>query len=244
MKASTVAILDGINREFYRTRAAEFSRTRKRPWPGWQRVFEVVERHHDRARIPVLDLGCGNGRLLPELIGAFGSRIDYLGIDASLPLLAEARGRRLDRASFVAADLVSTGTREIGQTGRFDLVLAFGLLHHLPSFALRRDLLVRAAELLARDGFLAVSFWQYGARGRFRSRILSWREHGVDPEAVERGDHLLAWGDRGAVRYCHFADPEEAEELVASVGLETVANFSSDGESGDLNLYFVQRKRG
>lgn len=263
MKASTVAALERINRHFYRRRAREFSDTRQRPWPGWQRVLELAREHLASDRISVLDLGCGNGRFLAELervLGGGERAVGYLGIDASVPLLADtarapkslakegASGPgsvdRVDRR-LLAADLVRRPLAEIDARARFDLIVLFGLMHHIPSRARRRALLGACVERLPPGGILAVSFWQFGDHERFAGRLRSWNDPqaaGVDPEDLEEGDALLAWGDAGAVRYCHFADPIEAGALVDPLGLEVLANFSADGGSHDLNLYWILRK--
>jgi SAM-dependent methyltransferase len=181
----------------------------------------------------------------------------YLGIDASVPLLAEAarvpgpvvkKGASgfdpVDRR-LLAADLVHRPLAEIDSRARFDLIVLFGLMHHVPSRARRLRLLEASAERLSPGGLLAVSFWQFGDRERFEGRFRSWHDPeaaGVDPEDLEEGDALLAWGDAGAVRYCHFAGPAEAETLVDPLGLEVLANFSADGNSNDLNLYWVLRR--
>lgn len=263
MKASTVEVLDRINRDFYRELASEFSETRKRPWPGWKRLFDLAKQslgrmvgersasERDQARLSILDLGCGNGRLLPELDGAFGGGVSYLGLDASVPLLALAARTSgttgASPVSFVASDLVGEPLAELESGPRFDLILAFGFLHHVPSLERRHRVLTAAVGLLGPGGLLAVSFWQFGDRERFRRRFLLWealspRFGRLDPSDLEPGDHLLAWGESGAVRYCHHAAPAEAERLVTSLGLTVVACFAADGESGDMNLYYLLRR--
>jgi hypothetical protein len=64
----------------------------------------------------------------------------------------------------------------------------------------------------------------------------------IDPADLEPGDYLLRWGET-ACRYCHFADPSEAARLVESLQLENVESFRADGASGDLNLYYLLRKK-
>jgi len=263
MKASTVAALERINQAFYSRRASEFSDTRKQPWPGWRRVLELARDYLKGSRISVLDLGCGNGRFFDELGPALGSpkvEISYLGIDASWPLLTLAArtvaAGGWSTSRLVVADLVHRPLAELEAATRFDLIVNFGLMHHVPSRKARRRLLVACAGRLRQGGVLAVSFWQFGDRERFRRRFLPWRDAAeggpdapaalaaIDERDLEAGDHLLAWGDAGAVRYCHFADEREAGALVAELGLEPLSSFREDGGSGNLNLYKVLRKGG
>lgn len=261
MKASTVAALERINREFYHRRALEFSDSRSHGWPGWQLVLELARGHLRSERISVLDLACGNARFLPQLerlVSAAGPNVRYLGVDASVALLAlAARAADAPRASkqatgfepinrrLFAADLVHRPLAQLDPSARFDLIVSFGLMHHIPSRARRLRLLKTSAERLSPGGLLAVSFWQFGDKERFQDRFRPWNDPeagGVDPEDLEDGDSLLAWGDAGAVRYCHFASPIEARSLVEGLGLDAIASFTADGSTKDLNLYWVLRR--
>ena len=254
MTPETAAALEGINRAFYEGRAAEFSATRMRPWAAWERVARVAADRGREGRPSVLDLGCGNGRLGRCLAELWGGRLDYLGVDVSEPMLEIARG--LGGGRFVCRDLLAAGSLDGLPAGPFDLVTAFGLLHHLAGFDRRAALLRDAARQLAPGGLLAASFWQFGALERFRRRIVPWPAYNrraaepIDTNDLEPGDVLLAWGDRPAsadaapaVRYCHWAPPEEADRLLAGLPLAPLASFRADGKAGDLNLYRILRRR-
>ena len=74
----------------------------------------------------VLDLGCGPGRLCARLPGA-----DYTGVDIDEAYLAQARSRyAASGARFEHWDLSGDCPPLRAQT--FDLIVACGLLHHLP----------------------------------------------------------------------------------------------------------------
>jgi SAM-dependent methyltransferase len=253
MKPETIVALNRINRLFYDRYGYSFSSTRRKPWPGWTRLAERTRRLQraglEHGRHSILDIGCGNGRFgrfLDEQIGS----LDYLGVDASLGLLAEARSLRSSReprAVYLAADLIERDP-PLRSSQSFTVVALFGFLHHVPSYERRRDLLRAMADRLRPGGLLVVSFWQFGSEERFERRTVSWEAHNrkgeipVEPADLEPGDVLLAWGEGGAYRFCHFVEPEEADRLVAATGLEAVASYRADGRSGDLNLYFVLRR--
>ena len=250
MNRDTATSLARINRAFYEGRAADFSATRERPWAAWQRVAEIVEGRRAHGSLAVLDLGCGNGRLARFLAERWGEGLDYLGLDASEPLLEIAREKGGGR--YLPRDLLAADPLGELPTGPFDLVTAFGLMHHLPGFDRRADLLREAADQLAPGGLLAVSFWQFGAVERFRRRMVPWATWNrsaaepIDGRELEEGDVLLAWGEAPStpgllppVRYCHWAPPEEVDRLLAGLPCEPVASFRADGKAGDLNLYRV-----
>ena len=216
MKPETIERLLALNERFYERSAAAFSGTRSAPWPGWDRLLSRFP-----APISVLDLGCGNGRFFAEL-SRRNLAADYLGIDTSSALLQLARAQHPE-ARFIEADALSP------IEGEFDLVVAFGLLHHLPSFENRRRLM----ESLASHRHACVTFWRFEDRPRFQNRMLPWPY-----EERDAGDHLLAFGEEGP-RYCHHASDEEIRELIAATRMSEIDRYSADGETGDLNLYSV-----
>ena len=189
----------------------------------------------------VLDVGCGNARFGAYLAAWLGGEFSYLGVDASAELLALAR-RRNDLPSdtaLVEGDLVATASAEALPDGRYSLVAAFGLLHHVPSFDRRLALLGAMAERLEPGGRLAISLWRFGAFERFRHKQVPF-EPPIDTADLEPGDVLLSFGEEpAAVRYCHFLDGEEIDRLLAAAALPCLDRFTADGREGSLNDYLV-----
>jgi SAM-dependent methyltransferase len=122
--------------------------------------YRELARH---AEGPVLDLGCGSGRLFATLLEAGAPRI--LGIDGSAALLRRAEMRiagdellaeaaRDGRLATMRGDVRAISTLNIRE--RFDLAIAVGVLPHLngPEDALR--LLGGARSVLARGGRLVI----------------------------------------------------------------------------------------
>jgi len=65
---------------------------------------------------------------------------------------------------------------------------------------------------------------------------------------LEKGDMVLTWGDQNGqervgynsnLRYCHFADANEAGQLVGSLALRVMEMYHSDGEGQRQNLYYL-----
>jgi SAM-dependent methyltransferase len=130
--------------------------------------------------------------------------------------------------------------------GAFDLLVVFGLLHHVPGRETRAKLLTTLARGLGPAGTLIVTFWQFGARERFQKKFRSWESFNrksrrpIDLTQLEAGDQLLSWGeDPTAQRYCHFISPEEAQLLLSNLKLRCLDAFSADGTTGDLNQYYL-----
>ncbi len=122
-KALADKILTDVNRT-YDAIAPAFAATRQEPWGELERVRDFVKNGS-----AVLDVGCGNGRAYQLFSGL---AIEYEGVDVSEALLAEARRAIRDQlAVFRHGSMLSLP----GDDGRFDLVLAIAVLHHVPSRA-------------------------------------------------------------------------------------------------------------
>lgn len=224
--------LNRINQAFYAEAARDFDATRRRAWLGWHEALAII----DSPIHSVIDIGCGNGRFALFLSQRQSAPFDYTGIDSSPDLLRLARARlsTLDQARIrlIKHDLVEAALPDM----QAQLVALFGILHHVPGFRQRRELLRRCAQLLLPGGHLIFAAWRFYEEERFRARILPWDNDML----VEKNDYLLDWR-RGApaMRYCHYVDDAEHDDLVAATGLSAIADFRADGASGTLNRYTV-----
>jgi len=241
LRKETAEALRAVNRRFYRERASEFSRSRERPWSGWGEIFaRAGTLLPERPR--VLDVGCGNGRFARFLEERLGRPFDYCGVDESPLGLDEAKRRLSARQNsvFVEADFL-----EAPLPGEFDLVVLFGVLHHIPGRENRRGLLTRLSALLAPGGILAFSVWRFDRYPRFQRKIVPWDEFrartgiGLDVGDLEPGDRILTWGGAPpAYRFCHAMSEEEEGEVASALPLELVAKFDAGAEP---NRYCVFR---
>lgn len=225
-----------LNRRFYTDHAADFAATRQRPQPGWQHIIAYFP-----PVCQVLDLGCGNGRLAVFLDHHL-QQVDYVGVDAEIRLLDEARrqtaGLRRTRVTFLQLDLTTAGWDEAIGPGRFDVVVALAVLHHLPGRDARSAFVTAAARCRRPGGVLILSTWRFSHVPRLRRKIVPWETIGLSAADVEPGDYLLSWQQTG-LRYVHECDETEMAELAAAAGLRLHAHFRADGKEGDLGLYSI-----
>jgi SAM-dependent methyltransferase len=246
VEAEIVSRLLALNRLFYQTMGKEFSATRMRLQPGVHRVLETIP---TEARI--LDLGCGNGELASELARRNFSGV-YIGMDFSPVLLQYARDRipYIGRNTtpvfrFLEFDLARDHWDEPideilpapGQAS-FDLILAFAVLHHLPGYQVRLQVLRKVRQLIAPSGNFIHSEWQFLNSPRLQARIQPWERAGLVSAQVDPGDYLLDWRRGGtALRYVHHFTTQELSELAAQSGFSISHTFLSDGQGGKLGLY-------
>ena len=189
----------------------------------------------------ILDLGCGNGELAREL-SKRGHRGSYLGVDFSLPLLREAGVQSESfSAKFMALDLtrLSLNTLLI-ESGKWDVITAFAVLHHIPSTELRLNILRVVHQLLKENGIFVHSNWQFLNSEKLKARILSWDSIHLSASDVDPGDYLLDWRSGGqGLRYVHCFDEEELNTLAYASNFAVVDTYYSDGEGSRLGLYQV-----
>lgn len=242
MKKDTVQQLIALNKSFYEETARHFSDSRDYYWEGWERLLPLLQTHfNERKHLQVLDVGCGNGRFgrfLAEKLPH--NEISYRGIDFSTKLLAHAD----DLSDYPSADAQYTAadiTHSIPVAKHsFDLVVAFGLIHHLPSEQLRAQVMQELAAKKTEGGLLISTFWHFAERRRFQQKMLDPAVVDINPTHLGENDYILDW-KRGtsAFRYCHQVTTEEIEKLTNATGCRVVQTFFADGKSGNGNKYLV-----
>ena len=224
-----------INREFYDRFGEQFSATRQRLQPGVKKILNSI-----RDDVSVLDLGCGNGHFLRELI-RLGHKAPLLGVDFSLPLLRDAEAT--PGVSFREIDLTKLptfGDKLLTVNGPWSTVTMFATLHHIPSTEMRLDILKTVRKLLKNDGKFILSNWQFLNSAKLRARIRPWEKVGINESDLDEGDYLLDWRSGGeGLRYAHHFSAEELLGLAEQAEMFVTASFLSDGEGGNLGLYQV-----
>lgn len=171
------------------------------------------------------------------LANHFSSEIRYHGIDSDTTLLhyADENLRQLlPSYTLTELDIIEKPF----PSGKYNLVVAFGLLHHIPSRQNRLMFMQRLAEKVIEGGFLVFACWRFMDVENFRKRIVAWPEH----LAREEGDYLLDWRHgQSAIRYCHYVDDTEHAALVQATGFTEVERYKADGRNNALNQYSILR---
>src|SRR5215211_2438902 len=212
MDSGTAARLVEIHRDFYTRFGDSFSATRHRLQPGVRRILKTLNGNES-----ILDLGCGNGEFARELAKR-GHRGPYMGVDFSLPLLRDAEAQPEGfSARFMQADLTQLSTNQsVMERGKWDVVTAFAVLHHIPSHEMRLDMLRTIRELLSDDGKFIHSNWQFLNSEKLMARIKPWDTAAISASDVDAGDYLLDWRSGGdGLRYVHQYRESELSTLAA-----------------------------
>lgn len=243
MKPSTVHQLNTINTHFYEIVGQSFDETRQQPWEGWQHVVEIVKTQYtDQSAVSILDVGCGNGRFGEYIQSQLTTHtISYVGIDSNQFLLDQAQ-TKLPTAHFYHKDIIEEDIKL--DMHSFDVIVLFGVLHHVPSQEIRKKLLLQLTKVLNPDGLCVATAWQFDTQRNLFERSKEIAST-IDIKELEEGDYLLDWRrDTNAVRYCHLYSEQELTELFDSVHLTKVLSYLADGKNHKSNLYVIGQKNG
>ena len=154
----------------------------------------------------VLELGCGNGRILLELVG---NGIDAVGVDCSAGMLAQLRQKAA--VSGLAPSLCLMDARALGFSGKFALVLCpYSLITYMTAVGDAERMLASIRGVLASGGAVVVDAFVPRPTVAGTAFILDYRR--------EHGDAVLTRSKRVAPVAPGVNRIERRYELVAADG--------------------------
>jgi 2-polyprenyl-3-methyl-5-hydroxy-6-metoxy-1,4-benzoquinol methylase len=222
--------LNNIVQKNYLEIADHYSETRKKVI--WEGLFEIAKGVERGAK--VLDVGCGSGKLLQ----AFSeNRINYLGIDPSEALLANAHKQYGDY-NFENGNIMNLDSFE----SDYDYVFCIAVLQHIPG----RKNRVRAIENLKsgikKGGKIIITTWDM-YRSRKHKKILCknciLKFFGLNK--MDFGDIVFDWknskGEVVSKRYYHAYKMSELRKDCVDAGLLIEKIYKRDN-----NIYVELKK--
>lgn len=247
MKKSLLIALNTINSQFYDTIAQDFSDSREFNWQGWDRLIPLLQKLSTEKKVlSVLDVGCGNGRFASFLAEKLPYvSLSYTGIDSNEKLLNIAKIKLASinatvtlQQRDIVIDLLEN--KFLTDQNNFDLIVAFGVVHHIPSIELRVLFFKSIKNHLEVNGITAITLWNFMEIARMQKKQSAFTDPKINSDELEPNDFLLSW-NRGsrAYRYCHYSDQHEQQELINSSGLTLFEKYQADGKEGVGNTYLV-----
>ena len=147
-------------------------------------------------------------------------------------------------------DLIGPAWPDSSGNEKFDGVLAFASLHHIPGRENHLRIFRQIHELLRPDGRFVLSVWQFQNSPKLMSRVQPWSLTGIAADTLEKGDTLLDWRyalqdnvNKTGLRYVHLFSEAELEALAAKSGFIVSDHFYSDGAEGNLALYYELKRK-
>jgi len=257
MKQQTAYKLNQLTADFYSRIGQFWNQDSTYFWGGWFTLSTLID-VPKVSPFSVLDIGCGNGRFATFCSKhiALNNPLYYQGIDYSADMLSfspNSADTKNHQYHFTKADVVRSVTWSRGCSSTFSLVTLMGLMHHIPSFSIRKNLLIQAALCVKPGGYLCFTTWRFNKVARLQKRIVDLdggegrqilSDLGVDRSEFEPGDCILNWVkyDR-AYRFSHHYSELELNELIAATGMQLIARYIHDGRNSDQNEYFVLQKK-
>lgn len=216
----------------YNEIAADFDASRKKEI--WPEIREFAAAVKDGNRI--LDVGCGNGRLLEALKD---KKLKYLGIDNSEELIKLARKNYPER-KFLIGDILKLDS--ITESD-FDHIFCLAVLQHIPGKELRVEALKQMVAKLKPSGELIISVWNLWRSPKHRLLLFKnyWLKI-LGKNKWEFNDLLFPWknsrGQELSQRYYHAFTKKELKRLVHLAGLK-IQKFIGD----KYNYWFVLKNK-
>ncbi|MFH1822424.1 MAG: class I SAM-dependent methyltransferase [Patescibacteria group bacterium] len=229
-----------IVKDSYDAIAEEFNRTReKHSEPLWSGLVKIAKKI--KAGDKILDVGCGNGRLL-KIIG--DKDIQYLGVDNNEKLLSISK-KKLPKYKFVLGDILELS--KIPDIN-FNYIFCIALLHHLPGKDLRVAALKQLKNKVAPDGKIIITVWNLWTQVKFRQLILKFfflklikKNLPAQAGKMDFGDILFDWkNSRGEVlsqRYYHAFIKIGLKKIAKKAGLKIEKIYKDR-----FNYYLILKK--
>lgn len=232
MDRDLVQKLNKLNQKFYEALSEQFSSSRSYFWSGWYKCWDYAA---NKIKIEsVLDIGCGDGRFA-AFLEERNYHGNYAGYDFSNKLLEIARNRKINGVHFIELDILN---EEINAK-QSDLVVCFGVMHHIPDYNNRLEFIRKLANLIRPGGFLILSFWQFLKLPEYSAKIIDWKQIGIDVSELESNDYLLGWNKGNTFRYCHYFDNNEIDSLIKESGLKLEIKVAGQKKNDETNTYVV-----
>lgn len=233
MRAPVAALILDKTKKDYEKIADEFAKTRQKLWAD---LHFIPDRIVTSSKI--LDVGCGNGRLLESLKI---KNVQYTGIDTSSKLISLAKTNFADYklARFLVGDALSLPF----ENDTFDYVVSIAVLHHIPSHKLRRQVVSEMDRVLKKGGEMTISVWNLWQQKYLRYIFAEIFKKMAHLSKLDFKDCYIPW-KRGNVinRYCHAFTEKELTGLIQDCGFQVIEHGKTRRGNFRPNIYAVGAK--
>lgn len=158
-------ILEKVKNDYNRI-SSHFNVTRQNDWKEFNLFKKYIEDYYilnkKNKPIKILDIGCGNGRLV-NFLESLNIEYEYIGIDNSEGQINEAlsnsdsnRVNKKNPTHFQIGDILNLSNFE---KDYFDFIFCIAVFHHLPSKETRYKALKEIKNILKNEGLVFMTSW-------------------------------------------------------------------------------------
>lgn len=206
MILSPAQILKKIKKD-YSLIAEDFDETRSTGWPEFEEFSKLLA--PAKNKIKLLDIGCGNGRLI-DFLNKKQLPVDYLGVDNNKSLLKIAKKKHPSQR-FRYGDMLKIPCLP----GAFDCAFCIAVLHHLPTKKLRIKALKQIKKILKPKGALFITVWNL--------RQKKYKKY-IDPKTRYA---FIPWSEQKLRRFYYAFTKQELLQLLKEAGFAKIKAIKS-----------------
>ena len=206
----------------------EFNESRQNLWPELLE-FEKYLKNGQK----ILDLGCGNGRLV-NLLKNY--EINYVGSDISSNLLNYAKKQdfgKITQYQFIESDMLDLEF----ENNSFDIIFLVASFHHLRTKSQRIKMLNKVNKWLKKDGLLIMTNWNLLESNNFRKYFKYLFDFSIKKTLK---DFIIPFKDNKGVilgkRFYHAFTIKELEKLFKNKGFNSVKNQLSENRRNIISI--------
>ena len=231
MKENTAQKLLKFSEEEHNTYAREFSDCRPFFWRELEHLNKFIKNGDN-----VLDIGCGNGRLL----NLFENKdIDYTGIDSSKELIEIAKKSYASERNFIHGNALSLPFPD----KTFDTIFSIAVLHHIPSQKFRTCFVTEANRVLKPKGILVLTVWNIWQWRFLKTHFLHIIKKIIGRSDLDFSDTVISFGQKKRERYVHAFSKQSLRRLLEKNGFTVSSIKEAKRKSGYANFVVIAQKK-
>ena len=214
-----------MNQKSYNQVAGGFSDSRVFPWEEVeQNIKEYIKEGYK-----ILDLGCGNGRLLKSLTKF--KNISYTGLDNCSAFMNKNQEKQEKVKKDIEVNFIQDDILNLSRfrDDLFDVIFVVASFHHIPTDELRQKVMANLHRILKPQGYLIMTnwnlwplgvkkiFWQYN---REKENI---EIHDIGVKELGLRDIITFWQNEHPIYYYAFK-LGELKKLFKKAGFKIIKN--------------------
>jgi len=213
----TTAIKESLA-HFYSTHAEDFSHSRKKHRPEIDSIIAHINTLPQK-NIRLLELGCGDGRLLTYIEKNCDKKIEYTGVDIAQWLIDIAK-KNHKNWTFICSDMMTYIEKQ--QQEKYDCIVSIAAFQHIPTAQERQYVIKLIYRILQYDGIFAMTNWSRSQRfiQKYRKQIGKTIIKSILPDNKKWNDINVPRKSKKETqyRYYHIFTKPEIEFLVQDAG--------------------------